>query len=467
MLWLCLSLPELPLECLQLSEPLIALIEKKGSRRWLRACTPDCHPHGVHAGLDAVSALALFPELRLVERSPKQESEALKALAAWAGQFSGFISFDAARLLLWLEIGSSLKLFGGLPKLRQQIEQGIVGLGYTMRTGVAPTLEAAALLSRFKNSEPILNRAAVLPRIEKLPLAALEIPAAVKDALHGSGLQTIGGVYKLGFDALARRFPLAVTGYLRRLTGQAPDPRKPWNAPATYRRRIEFLSAIESTETLLFPLRRMLMELQGYLIGRDTALQEFRVLLEHEDAAPTIIRIRSTRPQRDAAHLQLLIRERIQRSVIAGPALAIVMQVDHFVSLGDTQMDFFDISRRKDQEWLSLLDKMRARLGEQAICSLGLQDNHQPEKAWCTIDSVSAAKDEAQPLPRPLWLLPAPRRLQHLPQLSSRPERIEEGWWTGQDERRDYYIAAAADGSRLWLYRNAEDSHWYLHGIWA
>jgi len=42
--------------------------------------------------------------------SPVQEKHALKALASWAGQFSSCVCLDAERRLLWLEIGSSLRL---------------------------------------------------------------------------------------------------------------------------------------------------------------------------------------------------------------------------------------------------------------------------------------------------------------------------------------------------------------------
>jgi protein ImuB len=44
------------------------------------------------------------------------------------------------------------------------------------------------------------------------------------------------------------------------------------------------------------------------------------------------------------------------------------------------------------------------------------------------------------------------------------PERIETGWWRGQDVRRDYYAVATQAGSRFWIFRRREDSRWFLHG---
>ena len=83
--------------------------------------------------------------------------------------------------------------------------------------------------------------------------------------------------------------------------------------------------------------------------------------------------------------------------------------------------------------------------------------------------------------PRPVWLLQKPEPLperQSRPllggeplQLLSGPERIEAGWWDAQLAERDYFIAQAADGALVWIYRArlplsaAEDAQgWFMQG---
>src|SRR5207302_1119296 len=44
------------------------------------------------------------------------------------------------------------------------------------------------------------------------------------------------------------------------------------------------------------------------------------------------------------------------------------------------------------------------------------------------------------------------------------PERIEAGWWRGDDVRRDYYVVATQLGTRLWIFRRPGDGRWWLHG---
>ena len=93
--------------------------------------------------------------------------------------------------------------------------------------------------------------------------------------------------------------------------------------------------------------------------------------------------------------------------------------------------------------------------------------------------SPSSRVASARPLHRPAWLLPEPQPLPErgpLPlldgqplQLLAGPERIEAGWWDGALATRDYFIAQAADGALVWLYRSRlprdpDASGWFLHG---
>jgi protein ImuB len=47
------------------------------------------------------------------------------------------------------------------------------------------------------------------------------------------------------------------------------------------------------------------------------------------------------------------------------------------------------------------------------------------------------------------------------------PERIETGWWRGQDVHRDYYLVETTDGKRFWLFRTLGDERWFLQGMFG
>lgn len=113
-------------------------------------------------------------------------------------------------------------------------------------------------------------------------------------------------------------------------------------------------------------------------------------------------------------------------------------------------------------------ERLRARLGDDAVGTLQVQADHRPECAWYSGEGRSA--DVSLPAaPRPGWLLAEPQAL--LPeglQVLAGPERIESGWWDGDDIRRDYYLIETASGQRGWAYRNVGDSRaLWLQGWFA
>ncbi|MGH8441308.1 MAG: Y-family DNA polymerase, partial [Nevskiaceae bacterium] len=122
----------------------------------------------------------------------------------------------------------------------------------------------------------------------------------------------------------------------------------------------------------------------------------------------------------------------------------------------------------EDEEWGTLLDRLRARLGPETVRSLGLAADHRPEKSWCSLPdgSTRGQASGATGARRPLWLLPEPQPLAQMPQCIAGPERIEGGWWDGLDATRDYYVARSG-AARLWVYRERGSGGWFLQGLWS
>ena len=467
MLWLCLHLPHFAME---LRQPApagpAAVIERHGARRVVLACNESARELNVFPQLDVTVALAREPQLQMFDRSRSAELQALKALAGWAMQFSSHVSFDAQRWRLWLEVGASLRYFGNLSALRARVGEGIALLGYTAQLGIAPTPEGAALLAVNDHSIAVTALSRLRETLAPLPLETLALDDKAHLALRASGLRRVDEVLELPADSLARRFGPEACDYLRRLLGESPDVRTPCRVPARYRRMFEFAEGVETVEGLLFPLRRLLQEFQGFLRGRDTAVQTLRLDLTHHDAPGTTLTLHTSAPQRDAQRLFALLREKLERTVLPEAVLGLCLSAQQFVPLGCTQGDLFDPSPQNDAGWSELLDKLRARLGEQCVQHLGLLDDHRPEKAWCVQHDATAAQLPAGFPDRPLWII-EPKPLTRLPQLLGTPERIEAGWWQRADTSRDYYLARTEEGARWWLYRDALTRQWFLQGLWG
>jgi protein ImuB len=435
-LWLCIRLPRLAQEALAAS---------------------------AHQAADAASLAKRTVDSAAIEQA------AMERLAAWAYQWSSLVSYQLPDgPLLWLELAASRSLFGGHAALLANIEAELSQLGYSHACALAPSPAAAALLTRAGQQRCVSTPVELHSRLEPLPLALLALPEEVLAALHSAGLRRIGQLLGLPAAAIARRFGPAISLYLQRLCGTASDPRLAWRMPATYSARFEFDAEVHDTTALLFPLRRLLLEFQGYLRGRDCAVLRFTLAFEHYRQPASGVTIGMSAPARDAAQFLLLVRERLQSLVLPAAVSALRLQALEFTAASVLQADFFGGDEQQLQQLQLLLDRLQARLGDGQVRGLCQQADHRPERSWCFIPpQQSTARPDAQAATRPCTLLPQPRRIEPPALLLSGPERIESGWWDGGDVTRDYYVARAADGARLWVFQDLAAGGWYLQGLWT
>lgn len=481
MLWLCITLPQLPLEALQCeqSEQPTVVTVCEGSVRCIVCCNPAAERVGLKPAMNFTTALAILPEVIALERRLSAEQAALERLATWAYQFSGAVVLGeiftdlhrAGTTALWLEIGASLRLFGGFRKLIEQLEAELRKLFYSYQLGIAPTLEGAALLARIGVRIAITTAAALRARIEAVSVARLNLDPWIPLQLQTLGVRTVGLLLTLPRDGVAKRFGPEVCNYLDRLTGDAPDPRPSYRLPPQYHAHFEFEAEIRSTEAMLFPLRRMLRELVGFLRARDTGVQKFTVRFIHRDAVATSITVGLSMPDRNSERFLALTRERLEHATLPSATLALQLSADEFAMPTALHTDMLSGAAEQNEDFTHTLDRIAARLGEQQVHGVKAVADHRPEASWAP-HPMTAAEEARQRLDfpdRPLWLLPEPKPLQSsgMPTFALGAERIESGWWDGGDVQRDYFIAHTHQGAALWIFKDLNDGSWHLHGFWS
>ena len=414
---------------------------------------------------------------------PPLEPAALRNLALWALQWSSQVSphmpAEGCAATLWLEIGASRQLFGSAGALRARIAADLAALGYNATLGIAPTPQGAALLARAGHTPNAATLSELRALLRALPLSLLALAPAQLAALRSTGLRTIGELLALPTAALAQRFGTDASNYLQRLCGQAPEPLRMLQAPARFFSRCEFSYALTDTTALLFPLQRLLAGLQGYLRSLDRAVQRYTLLLEHRQRAATRLEIGLARPTREAAPLLALARERLAAFALEAPVQALALEAQEFLQPLVQQLDCFSQSAQHSEQLQTAIDRLVARLGDQAVQTLRGAADHRPERAWtalaaqhtvsapAAVASATVAAVAAAPPLRPCWLLPEPRDIAAPQELLAGPERIESGWWDGADIARDYYLARGAAGAQWWVYRDLRSGAWHLHGLWA
>lgn len=429
---------------------------------------------GIKPGVKVSAAYALAEHLIVKEQDQEAEQAALEKLAAWAGQFSSWVSLQLPHSVL-LEIQGSLQLFKGLQNLLKNVQSGVAELGYVCRQAAAPTPAAAELLARAGEEIAITQMPQLANALSRLPIQYLDVTDKTIDALHGLGLRTIIDVQRLPRDGIQRRFGVETLHYLDRLMGQRADVRPHFEAPSYFRRRVELPAAVENNQALLFVGRRLLLELAGFLRARCMGTAELSWILHHEKGAKTRFELRLVAPTRDLNHLHNLLRERLERLTLVAPVYEVELHVEHLVLLEEnTEPLLHSRDEKTARDWQPLVERLVARLGRDAISGLQMVADHRPEWAWryCAPgENTPMALDFEQ---RPLWLLDNPQRLEIRQQQLYRqgylrllvgPERIESGWWD-KDVQRDYFIAENTQGQRYWIFREiGGEGKWYVHGI--
>jgi protein ImuB len=420
------------------------------------------------------AAIALAPQLRVHRRDAAAEREALAGIANWAGQFTPVVSLSPPHEVL-LEVEGSLRLFDGLHSLLLRLDEGVMELGYSAAIAVAPTPGAARLLARAGLAASVTDTDALKAALAPLPLALLDQPADTIRMLAMVGIRTLGDCLQLPRDGLARRFGQSLLDELDRALNRLPDPRKAYQPPARYRTRLVLPAPLHESEPLLFAARRLIVELAGYLRMKQAGVTRLQLTLQHEDRPPTLLRLAFSTPSRDALRILRLLRERLMRLQLPARVEAIQLDSKEARPLQSQNLSLFPEHDVPEEQRWSIIDHLRARLGVDAVYSVASYPDPRPEGAWraCEPGAATPRSVHAQ---RPLWLLEPPRKLldrEDRPVLEgpltlmSGPERIEGGWWDGNDVARDYFVARDERGRCFWIYRQRQQDGWFLQGIFS
>lgn len=468
MLWVALHFPALSLEiftrCAAAPEPL-AVIEKQGNRTQVKACNETASASGVRPGMPVSAAQALEAGLVVRGRDLAAEHESLAGLATWAGRFTPAVSLQPPDGLL-LEIGSCLRLHHGLDNLLGQVRSGLNEMGYAAIHACAPTPHAAWLLALAGTEAAILETAQLEQALAALSVRLLDQPAETLASLKMVGAHTLGDCLRLPRAGMARRFGQRLLDELDRALGRLPEAREFFVAPPTFERRLELPAEVQEAEALLFAAHRLLPELEGYLNLRQAGVQELELVCCHEDVPNTALKLGFVQPTRAVDRMLLLLRETLGSTRLPAPVHTIMFNARRILPLEAAITDLFQDGVEAGDGNL-LLERLRIRLGNEAVFGIAPAADHRPELAW---RHCEAGDDVRLPgnLQRPLWLLPKPIPCQEgRLVLKAGPERIESGWWDGMDVARDYYVAQDRNGSRLWVYCDRSSGEWFVHGLFA
>jgi protein ImuB len=547
MLWIAVHLPLLSLESFaatlpdaRQAQPIVLLAEHR-----VAVLNAAGRQAGILPGHRRATAMALAPGLVIGEADALRDAASLQSVAHAALAFTPSVALRAHEHVVLLEVQASLRYFGGLPRLMQRLAQALAPLGHALRYASASTALGAALLARWRHGLEMghhTTRAQALAALlDDVPLALLDAGRPHAETLQAMGLQCLGDVRRLPRAGVARRFGTELLQALDRAYGEQPDPCEWISLPPVFDSRIELFARADTTEQVLHGAAVLLLRLVAWAQAQHARIGRFELRMHHEprhrdhlQPAVSTLDVALAEPSADAAHLQLLLRERLAHATLAAPTLELSLHCAHAVPGAPPNTELFPTPGSEREGLLRLIERLQARLGREQVQQLQPRPDHRPERSgalqpvevsglrlpkkggeargrgghsrpplaapgeaaspdpdflrklglpsWAAPAAHGApetGRSAELPLSRPAWLLPEPEPLperESRPWLDGRPlqlllgpERLETGWWDDEPAQRDYFIAQAADGALVWIYRDRLPplegaGGWYLQG---
>jgi protein ImuB len=447
---------------------------------------PTPHPAG-HARSKQLWYAVVFSELIAAEASA-----VLQRLCLHAQRFTSFVSIEPPNALL-LEIKGSLKLFGPLSRLHAGIDDCWRRLALPSHSATAPSTLAALWLARAAHPV-IVEDAGTLPgHLAKLPIACTAWDGERLQTLRSMGVTRMGELLRLPRAGLARRLGTAAVQDLDIALARQFAPRRGFVPRERFRARCDFETEVENVAYLEKALQPLIADCAQFLRERQAGVQTLRLQLRHRAGPATRVHLGLASITGERRRLMDVLGQKLTRLELAAPVRGVELICGALQPLPAGSLDVFAAMAGGGRDTApQLVERLRARLGEDAVYGVASIAEHRPEAAWRRVRELSLAgarrEQRVEPNepsggeglpPRPVWLLERPLPLCESQEnhrsglvLEQGPERIESGWWDGKGVARDYYVArrirgAQSQGAKLWVFQERLSKRWYLHGMFA
>ncbi len=469
--WLYLHFPHLqrdsllPAETDGAAQPLIIV---GPAPHPIRQLNPAAEAAGLHPGMGLASAASLCHPLTILNHDPGFEATRLHELANACYALTADIVLYPPQGMA-CQITPMLKLYGSLDRYLQAIKALLSSQQVTATLACAPTLSAAQLLASHGIAQEQMCPAHVQHVLHTLPVAHLPLSARQQQLLERLGITTLAQLQALPRDEVGPRIGIEVLDVLDRLSGRKPESHRYFIPQERFERSLILEHELSHSQALLFPLKRVLQQLQDFLQQRASRVQHLHIVLGYRDHNEQSLHLASGEPESRADIWLNLLQLKLDQLTLRAPVIRLRLTVDQLLACDEPTPDLFTAQQGLNPT--QLLSRLHAKLGPQAVQQIRLQEDYRPEHAFSHhhIHHLRHAEQSAtvpsQTLRPTLLLEPAtplcePLRIVH------GPERIQTAWWSDDAICRDYFVARNTQGQTLWVYRDPEQ-RWFVHGLFA
>jgi hypothetical protein len=332
--------------------------------------------------------------------------------------------------------------------------------------------------------------------IAPFSIGVLEPSLSLASLLDGIGVESCGDLARLDLESVEVRFG-AEGARLWRLS-RADDSRRiftsiPRALPAASLDWVDY--TLKESERLVFIINALIGNITTELTSRGQCAREMTITFSLANRETYGHAVRPSRSTASHKAWMRLIRSHLERITLPDGVVGITIRVESVTGEVERQGDIFDrgfaTSRAAEETIAQLLD-------DQGAVVVTPRNNQHPlldrRTEWISQEPAQASARiqlrervvKAIAAPRlTLQLLPEPRRIavttkrrrdHQLPvqfrdkewtRISSAagPDRVSGGQW-GEPYAREYFRCVTDDGMMVWLFRDAREDEWYIHGWW-
>ncbi len=298
-----------------------------------------------------------------------------------AQTFTSFVSVEPPNALL-LEIKGSVKLFGSLEILHAGIDACWRRLAVQAFSATAPSTLAALWLARAANpaGPPVhFEDLQLLPsHLAKLPIACTAWDIERLQTLRAMGVTRVGELLRLPRAGLARRLSPAMVQDLDIALARQSAPRRAFVPRERFRERCDFETEIEHVAYLEKALEPLIERCARFLRERQAGVQTLQLRLRHREGPSSRIQLGLASITSERRRLADVLCQKLVRLDLKAPVRGMELISGPLRGLSASSLDVFaGLGAGSRDTAPQLVERLRARLGEEAVYGVVLIPEHQ------------------------------------------------------------------------------------------
>lgn len=400
----------------------LMLVGQHGRQRVVTAVNPVAAGMGLRAGMPATKAQALVPDLVVQHADPDADGAALERLAVWALRYSPVVSIDLPDGIV-MDTSGADHLHGGEEAMASDVGSRLRQAGIGARVAISGTWGASHALARFSGGvAKVVPPGPVVPAIERLPIAALRLPADIVHELRRLGFDRVRDLLATPRAPLALRFGPIVGRRLDQATGSTSEPIDPIRPAEISEVRRTFVEPIGAAETIARYVGKLVVLLCSELEERGVGARRVDLVCHLVDNRMQAVRIGVAKPIRDPKRLTRLLCDKIE-TIDPGFGIEILRLAATAVEPFATTQTISSLVEETVSDVTGLIDILANRLGGQCLFRMAPAQSDVPERSFVRVSPTAPVSDDTWPAhwPRPSRLFSAPEPIQTVALLPDHP----------------------------------------------